>query len=251
MSIFPDQVLVEPEANKKAGDLQFARGQFEEAIKLYRSALEYLERLKGYPLGEIITMRASANAAACHLKLNQYEQVVELCTAAVKVGSSTSELHLLGKLHHRRATALEALGDFEAALLSLDECIRIELSAMPEEPEESPHSKWRDELVTKVVEKRDGVVSVPPEPKRITSVQVEETILAILQNGCNTKHKDMMKKVRTLVETRGYVDTKDSQVSMGLGGYGNVSILLMSYFMRSGALGSPDLLISYSILSEA
>ena len=102
MGIFPDAVLTEPEANKKAADLQFARGKYEEAIKLYRSALEYLGRLKGYPIGEVITMRASANAAACHLKLNQFESVVELCTEAIKLGSSTSELHLLGKLHHRR-----------------------------------------------------------------------------------------------------------------------------------------------------
>ena len=48
-------------------------------------------------------------------------------------------------------------------------------------------------------------MSLPPEPKRVTGAQIEETILSILQNGCDTRHKGMMMKVKKVVETRGYV----------------------------------------------
>ncbi len=225
--IFPAAVLNEPEASKKAADIKFALGQYEEAIKLYKEALENLSRLKGYPIGEVLTMRASANAAACYLKLNQYRPVVELCTDAIRLGSSSTELHLLGKLYHRRATALEGLEDYEGALLSLDDCIRIEMSNS-EDIEAKPHAEWRDILTIKVVEKRDTIVSLPPEPHRVTSAQIEECIVSILQNGCNTKNKEMMKKLNNVVETRGYLDTRDSQGNTILWAVAHTAVLIAS-----------------------
>lgn len=125
MATTAEDIIKGAESLKKKADIHFARSEFTEAVGIYTDAVKALAGLRGWAMGETQVIRCLANQAQCFLKLEQFEQALNVCNFALTVPSVANEQHLWCKLLFRRALALESLKDYEKALASIDAAIGL------------------------------------------------------------------------------------------------------------------------------
>ncbi|KAI9354170.1 DnaJ domain-containing protein [Pilaira anomala] len=115
---------------RKQGNFYFNKGQFVEAEAFYSAAIASL------PIGHSELVLLCNNHAAARLKLGKYHECLSDCTVAIDIarkqmtysailGDPTWRSQMIKALH-RKASALEGLGMFEAAIQSYEEYIRLE-----------------------------------------------------------------------------------------------------------------------------
>jgi len=212
---------------KKQADLLFVKGEFQKAIDAYTAVLKQLAPIGGFNVSDMLTLRSWANIAACHLKLQNYKEVVNACNKAILSPSAVRESNLLSKVYERQALALEELKEYEPALIALDRCIAIELcQRIPPETTHAtaeatspaaaatspyPHEQHRKKLCNLVLENRPTFVALPPAPQVVTSQQISAVIKAILSCKCDPTNKNMMMELQKLTETRGFLDKLDDK----------------------------------------
>lgn len=211
---------------KKQADLLFVKAEYQKAIDAYTAVLTKLSPIAGYSVSDMLTLRSWANIAACHLKLLNYKDVVHACGKAILAPSAARESNLLSKVYERQALALEALKEYEPALIALDRCIAIELcqrvppaavdksiadAAPPAPGMPLPHEEQRKKLCSLVLENRPTFVALPPAPQLVTTEQISAVIKAILSCKCDTSNKNMMSELQKLTETRGFLDRLDDK----------------------------------------
>ena len=176
--VFSDQVytLIESaERLKRAADLCFAKGEYDNAISTYDLTIETLNPLRGSSIGEFLAIKALANQASTYLKLEEFEKVVATCNLALTVPSVSLDVHLKSKLYHRKSVALGAMKKFEAALQFVDFGISLgETSLVPS------FDELREDLVKSISSKL--IVPILPRPIAFTAVEVGTMISFFFDN---------------------------------------------------------------------
>eukprot|EP00697_Spironema_sp_BW2_P010812 gnl/Spiro4/26217_TR13069_c0_g1_i1.p2 gnl/Spiro4/26217_TR13069_c0_g1~~gnl/Spiro4/26217_TR13069_c0_g1_i1.p2 ORF type:complete len:300 (-),score=76.42 gnl/Spiro4/26217_TR13069_c0_g1_i1:159-1058(-) len=106
---------------KEAGNLLFRDAHFDEALAKYRMALIALDSCSSIDNGCGKTLRVAclSNAAACALKLSQFQAALEYCDKVVALSSDNA------KAKYRRALALKGLGQNLEALEELIQAKRL------------------------------------------------------------------------------------------------------------------------------
>eukprot|EP01052_Picozoa_sp_SAG31_P008125 SAG31_NODE_402_length_16197_cov_5.262425_13_plen_238_part_00 len=111
-----DDRYAKAKTSKKQGDACFKGDQFQDAIKNYTEAITVGKGV----LASKDMAKCYANRGACWLKMREYTEVIEDCSAAISIDASYMSALL------RRATALEATGEVSKARIDVDSILRQE-----------------------------------------------------------------------------------------------------------------------------
>ena len=212
-----EEVLKNCNEAKKPADLLFVKKEYRQAIDAYNAILKQLGPIEGFSVADMLYLRCYANIAACHLKLQEFKETVAACQKAILAPNAPAERHLLSLVYERQSQALEALKEYEPALIALDRCISIELcererNATPESANTTlPHEQQRKKLCQLVLDHRPTFVALPPPPALVTISQVSSLIKSILLCKCDPNNREMMLELQRMTETRGFLDLPDAQ----------------------------------------
>jgi tetratricopeptide (TPR) repeat protein len=225
-----EQLMQQAEQLKRQADLQFAKGQYNDAIIKYLNIEEILLPAKGVLTTELILLKSYANAIACYMKLKQYNDMNIICDKAILIPISIKKegIHLLSKIYHRKSLALEGLEKYEDSVIAIDRAISIELYQVEIQaqaqagdstdagtgtgtgtvmPPTVPKTltELRQNLCNLVISKRDTFVALPPIPIYLNTLLIQECIKLIISYKCDPKNKIMMEQLQQIIQTRGFV----------------------------------------------
>ncbi|CAM9616840.1 unnamed protein product, partial [Ectocarpus sp. 8 AP-2014] len=131
---------------KEAGNEHYKNGEFEDAVDYYTMALHYCPEDEAHKKDRAVFL---ANRAQGHLRLEEYETVVDDCTAALELDPSYVKALL------RRAQANEQLEKYDMALedskelLKLDPSLRLAKESVPrlEKLHNDKNEKMKEEAI--------------------------------------------------------------------------------------------------------
>ena len=189
------------EAKKREGDILFSRNQHQEAIDAYNLALKELIPLRVLPFGESCALRCLANQVQCLIKLNENEKAIGVCRYALTVPCSAHDVHLAQKIHARCATALENIGQIEAALYAIDRAISYD-------PSDTQFDDTRARLIAALNDTiTDRIVAIGDRPVELSGDDVSRTIAEILKTRCDPEK--ILPILNAMAERSVYIDRRD------------------------------------------
>ena len=119
-----DKIKAKVEVAKEKAQLEFKKGAYAEAIKLYKSAAEILEIAMedfGVFKKEIAQMEAAVfgNIAFCNGKDQQDRAQIEYCTKVIDRSLYIDDVNMLIKAYLRRGLAYESTEKYKNAIIDL------------------------------------------------------------------------------------------------------------------------------------
>ena len=177
---FIAQILEKAEKVKKEADLHFSRSENKEAVDCYNQCISQIAPIRLFQYGEVLVLRCFTNQLQCFLKLEAYEEVCKASQFALTIPAAAQEVHLVKKIYHRRAIALEKLNHFGPALHAVDFAIRLD-------PSSTEYDEMRARIGDALVASSEKIVALPPRPMNFPPEEVGQVIVYILKNEGDPK----------------------------------------------------------------
>lgn len=199
---FVAQILVKAEAVKKEGDLHFSRSENKEAIDCYNQCISQIAPIRLFAWGEVLVLRCFTNQLQCFLKLELFEEVCKASQFALTIPAAAQEVHLVKKIYHRRAIALEKLNHFGPALHAIDFAIRLD-------PKTTEYDEMRARIGEALVASTETIVALPPRPLNFSQEEVAQVIVYVLKNEGDPKI--IFPVFEKIVSNNVYLDRRDER----------------------------------------
>jgi tetratricopeptide (TPR) repeat protein len=199
---FIAQILEKAEKVKKEADLHFSRSENKEAVDCYNQCISLIAPIRLFAWGEVLVLRCFTNQLQCFLKLEAYEEVCKASQFALTIPAAAQEVHLVRKIYHRRAIALEKLGHFGPALHAIDFAIRID-------PASTEHDEMRTRIGEALVSSSETIVALPPRPVNFSQEEVAQVIIYVLKNEGDPKV--VYPVFEKIVSNNVYLDRRDER----------------------------------------
>jgi len=199
---FIAQIIEKAEKVKKEADLHFSRSENKEAIDCYNQCISQIAPIRLFAWGEVLVLRCFTNQLQCFLKLEAYEEVCKASQFALTIPAAAQEVHLVKKIYHRRAIALEKLNHFGPALHAIDFAIRID-------PSSTEYDEMRTRIGEALVKSSDKIVALPPRPVNFSQEEVAQVIIFILKNEGDPKV--IYPVFEKIVSNNVYLDRRDER----------------------------------------
>lgn len=177
---FIADIIEKAEKVKKEADLHFSRSENKEAVDCYNQCISMIAPIRLFAWGEVLVLRCFTNQLQCFLKLEAFEEVCKASQFALTIPAAAQEVHLVKKIYHRRAIALEKLGHFGPALHAIDFAIRLD-------PDTKEYDEMRTRIGEALVASTDKIVALPPRPVNFTQDEVAQVIVYVLKNEGDPK----------------------------------------------------------------
>ena len=132
----PQQIverLSKMQATKKEADLKYVRQDFSNAILAYNDLLSQLQQLGSVPDVELMQLRTASSALQCLMKLENYEEALQMSIFALSCPSLILAPHLASKLYLMKSKVLLHFKEYEAAIICLDRSIALEFEMQRKE----------------------------------------------------------------------------------------------------------------------
>ena len=192
----PQQIaerLSKMQATKKEADLKYVRQDFSNAILAYNDLLSQLQQLGSVPDVELMQLRTASSALQCLMKLENYEEALQMSIFALSCPSLILAPHLASKLYLMKSKVLLHFKEYEAAIICLDRSIALEFEMQRKEMKKGEwegnnkctvsdkNKEYRDELTELICSEREGFVAIPPIPKPLPDDELVAICKSILQ----------------------------------------------------------------------
>jgi tetratricopeptide (TPR) repeat protein len=199
---FISQIIEKAEKVKKEADLHFSRSENKEAIDCYNQCISQIAPIRLFAWGEVLVLRCFTNQLQCFLKLEAWEEVCKASQFALTIPAAAQEVHLVKKIYHRRAIALEKLNQFGAAFHAVDFAIRLD-------PSSTEYDEMRTRIGEVLVSSSDKIVALPPRPVNFSAEEVAQVIVYILKNDGDPKI--IFPVLEKIVSNNVYLDRRDER----------------------------------------